>query len=197
MIKVVYDTSYGLTVADGRALMMVRDWIHHRNMEIVVSNQLFINFLRLAIKLGKISSSEVEFYFRNKLGETTFLPVTPDGFFTKLVPGFCEEHDWCMSMLMTPPGKITERDRKIFDMTTTNIFPAVVAHSEKTVTLGFTHNGQEVRVELPRTMIKGQAKWAARHLIERGATVPEYGTKECKDWAKTLREAAVPPTVPA
>jgi hypothetical protein len=43
-------------------------------------------------------------------------------------------------------------------------------------------------------MIKGQAKWAARHLLEKGAVVPEYGTKECKDWAKALRELAVAPT---
>jgi hypothetical protein len=124
MIKIVYDSRYGLTVADGRALMMVRDWIHHGNLEIVVSNQLFINFLRLAVKLGKISSSEVEFYFRNKLGETTLLPITPDGFFTKLVPGFCEEHDWCMHLLMTAPGKISQGDRKIFDYDYNQHFPS-------------------------------------------------------------------------
>lgn len=69
-------------------------------------------------------------------------------------------------------------------------YPVVVAHSEKTVTLGFTANGQEVRVELPKTMIKGQARWAAKRLQEKGAVVPEYGTKECKDWANTLRQAA-------
>jgi hypothetical protein len=123
MIKVTYDAHYGLTYADGRALITVREWINHRNLEIVVSNQLVINFLRLAIKLGKISSSEVEFYFRNKLGETILLPVRPDGFFTKLVPGFCEEHDWCMSLIMTPRGKISEEDKKIFDYDYKQHFP--------------------------------------------------------------------------
>lgn len=69
-------------------------------------------------------------------------------------------------------------------------YPMVVAHTEKTVTLGFNANGQEVRVELPKTMIKGQARWAAKRLQDKGATVPEYGTKECKEWAKALRTAA-------
>lgn len=74
--------------------------------------------------------------------------------------------------------------------TPTPAYPTVVAHTEKTVTLGFTANGQEVRVELPKTMIKGQARWAAKRLLDKGAVVPEYGTKECKEWAKLLRQAA-------
>ncbi len=68
-------------------------------------------------------------------------------------------------------------------------YPIVVAHTDKTATLGFTVNGQEVRVEVQRTMLKGQARWAAKRLLEKGASVPEYGTKECKDWAESLRAA--------
>lgn len=72
----------------------------------------------------------------------------------------------------------------------TNNYPTVVGHTEKTVTLGFTAAGTAVQVELPKTMIKGQARWAAKRLLEKGAQVPEYGTKECKEWAQGLRQAA-------
>lgn len=75
---------------------------------------------------------------------------------------------------------------------TTN-YPTVVSFTDDTVTLGFTLNDQLVQVQMAKTMIKGQAKWAARRLAEQGATVPEYGTKECKEWAKALRAAATTP----
>lgn len=71
-----------------------------------------------------------------------------------------------------------------------NNYPVVVARTNKTVTLGFTANGKEVRVEVNKTMLKGMARWCAKKLQAEGATVPEYNTKECKDWAASLRAAA-------
>jgi hypothetical protein len=70
-----------------------------------------------------------------------------------------------------------------------NSYPVVVVHTGDTVTLGFTVNDQQVQVQLAKTMIKGQARWAAKRLAEKGAVVPEYGTKDCKLWAQALREA--------
>jgi hypothetical protein len=68
-------------------------------------------------------------------------------------------------------------------------FPSVVSHTDNTVTLGFNTGAQEVQVEMAKTMIKGQARWAAKRLAEKGAVVPEYGTKECRIWALSLRQA--------
>lgn len=72
----------------------------------------------------------------------------------------------------------------------TNNYPVVVASNGKTVTLGFTVNGLTKQVEVNKTMLKGMARWAAKRLTESGASVPQYGTKESKDWAASLREAA-------
>lgn len=73
---------------------------------------------------------------------------------------------------------------------TTN-YPVVVSSTEKTVTLGFTDpDGNAIQLELQMSMIKGQAKWAAKHLLSKGATVPIYGTKECRLWAASLRVEA-------
>lgn len=70
------------------------------------------------------------------------------------------------------------------------IYPVVIAHTEKTVTLGFNNNGREVRVEVNKTMLKGMARWASKRLQREGALVPEYGTREAKVWAEGLRNAS-------
>lgn len=72
----------------------------------------------------------------------------------------------------------------------THNYPVVISANAKTVTLGFTVNGTEKRVEVNKTMLKGMARWAAKRLQDNGASVPEYGTKESKDWAATLRTSA-------
>jgi hypothetical protein len=69
-------------------------------------------------------------------------------------------------------------------------YPVVVASNDKTVTLSFNVNGAGKRVEVNKTMLKGFGKWCARRLEKEGASVPEYGTKEMKDWAAGLRRAA-------
>lgn len=70
------------------------------------------------------------------------------------------------------------------------VYPTVITHSEKTVTLGFSRAGDQVLVEVNKTMLKGMARWASKRLQKEGATVPEYGTKEAKTWAESLRQAA-------
>lgn len=69
-------------------------------------------------------------------------------------------------------------------------YPVVVSTTDNTVTLGFTHEGKDVRLELAKTMIKGQAQWAAKRLAAQGATVPEYNTKERQQWAEQLQTQA-------
>lgn len=72
----------------------------------------------------------------------------------------------------------------------TNTYPTVISHNDKTVTLGFNSNGTQVTVEVNKTMLKGMARWASKRLQKEGASVPEYGTKEAKVWAESLRQAA-------
>jgi hypothetical protein len=69
-------------------------------------------------------------------------------------------------------------------------YPVVVSTTDNTVTLGFTHEGNEIRLELAKTMIKGQAQWAAKRLAAKGASVPEYNTKERLQWAQQLQTQA-------
>lgn len=72
-----------------------------------------------------------------------------------------------------------------------NPFPVVVTTTDNTVTLGFTtSDGKDVRLELAKTMIKGQAQWAAKRLAAQGAVVPQYNTKERQQWAQELQTQA-------
>lgn len=72
----------------------------------------------------------------------------------------------------------------------TQNYPVVVSTTDNTVTLGFTHEGEDVRLELAKTMIKGQAQWAAKRLAAKGASVPQYNTKERQQWAQQLQTQA-------
>lgn len=70
--------------------------------------------------------------------------------------------------------------------------PKVIGFTAKTITVEYIDDeGTPASLEIERSKLKGQAQWAARQLQILGATVPEYGTRERRDWAKALRHQLV------
>lgn len=118
MIKVTFDGDEGLTVQDNRAKLMIKEWVHHKNLEIIVSNQLFIYWLRVAVKLGKISPNEVELYFRDKNKNLTKLEIDKHGHVSSWPNGFCDEEEKALWMLSTEVSEwagYSKYDETIFD----------------------------------------------------------------------------------
>lgn len=106
MIKVTFDGDKGITVPDNQTKFFVKEWVNHKNLEIVVSNQLFIYWLRVALKLGKISPSEIELYFKDKNNKLIKLEVNNDGRISTWPKGFCDEIEIALFMLSADPEEL-------------------------------------------------------------------------------------------
>ena len=115
-----FDGYDGITVPDARTIDVVKAFIaKHRlgeNVEIIVSNHLLIDWLRVAINFGKISHEEVEFYFLDKDKNLTAIGVNKVGTLHPWPKGFCDHTEEALCRLLTPLAELAKwYDVTMFD----------------------------------------------------------------------------------
>ena len=91
MIKVTYDPYYGAAVPDARAEIMVNEWVMHKQVEVVISSGLVVDWLRVAICEKKLNVKDIELYYKPKEGDLVKLTIQENGRLTNWPVGF---HDY-------------------------------------------------------------------------------------------------------
>lgn len=97
-LQVRYDPLEGFTVPDGKVEGMIDEVIGEyqsgEDQELTFGNEIPIDYIRLAIKQGKINWEDVTFHFNNIV-----LPVNKDGRLAKWPHGFCDYIETVLSQL--------------------------------------------------------------------------------------------------
>lgn len=101
MIKVTYDAVHGMATPEGIAEKLADEWIQHGNLELVLSTELPIDWLRVAIKKGKLSINNFELFYQPQgLNiEPIKLEVNDQGRVARWPMGFCDQLTHALSQL--------------------------------------------------------------------------------------------------